>query len=455
MKARLALALAVLAASPALASEHISFNFHGPLKKALHEIADKGEINLVIKGNLEEPAELLLKDVTPEEALQSLADAYHLQLDHKGKVWTVVAAAAPAAPAPPAAAAPPAPPTPAEAPEEPEEPDEAEESEPAADVTAKVDIPSAGKKKHLKIHLRHHHHGNDYSVMGSGDIAEGTTVGDAVAMGGNLAVHGTVEGDAVAVGGNLDVFGTVNGSANAIGGTVHVHPDATIAGDVSAVGGSIISDEGCNIEGDRHQLAKGAVGQSLSRVVQGLEEDDSEPDDAHPAAVSARASTSTVLGFLVRFALLFSLGFLFMIFAPNRMKQLEQEIQGNPLRCGLTGFVGVFAIVGLTLILTITLVGIPFVVLLYLVLAVGLAMGFSAVASDIGMRLPFFRGRKTQALVLAVGLALMLLAGLIPVVGPIALTLTGLIALGAIIRTRFGGGRRQGLPEQIPTAVGT
>jgi len=139
------------------------------------------------------------------------------------------------------------------------------------------------------------------------------------------------------------------------------------------------------------------------------------------------------------------------------MRQIESELREDPFRCGLTGIVGVLALFTLSLILAITslvLIGIPFLVGLWIAICVGMVMGITAVASTIGLRLPFLRGRKTQALVLAVGLLIMLLVAKIPVLGPLAMTGVSLVALGALIRTRFGGGRRQGLPERIEAPVG-
>jgi hypothetical protein len=58
------------------------------------------------------------------------------------------------------------------------------------------------------------------------------------------------------------------------------------------------------------------------------------------------------------------------------------------------------------------------------------------------------RGRKTQAVVLALGLLVLLTVGAIPGIGPLLMTLATLVAFGAVIRTRFGN-RPRGMPEPI------
>jgi len=137
------------------------------------------------------------------------------------------------------------------------------------------------------------------------------------------------------------------------------------------------------------------------------------------------------------------------MFAPKPMKQLESEIRRDPLRCGLTGLLGSLAIAGLAVLLTVLIIGIPFMFVLVLLTAVGVAMGFSALASEVGTRLPVLRAsRKTQAAVLALGILVLLVVQLIPVLGPLALTAAGFIALGATIRTRFGTRPRE-FPEPV------
>ena len=87
----------------ALAAGPISVEQHGTLREALNTIATKGGINLVITGDLSQPAEVVLKDVTAEEAIEAVAAAYSLEVSKQGKVWVLKPkAAAVVAPTPPA-----------------------------------------------------------------------------------------------------------------------------------------------------------------------------------------------------------------------------------------------------------------------------------------------------------------------------------------------------------------
>ena len=107
------LVLATLTAAPT-----ISVEFHGTLRDALREVAHKGGLNLVATGELDSNAEVVLKDVSAEEALTSIAAAYELQVKHEGKLWVVKpkGEAAAVAPMPPMKPLAPLPPVPALAP---------------------------------------------------------------------------------------------------------------------------------------------------------------------------------------------------------------------------------------------------------------------------------------------------------------------------------------------------
>ncbi len=274
-----------------------------------------------------------------------------------------------------------------------------------------------------------HHGDNDFVTYGSGgpaEIKEGQTVDNAVVYGGTLTVNGHVEGDAVVFGGNL-----------------HLGKTAVIEGDMVSLGGTITRDEGSVVEGDVVSMNGLGIGRLVTGLKHGpsvhVDSDDGDRGGHHGASLP---------GFLVWFAAMFGTGFFAMMLAPNRMKQVENELHRDPLKCGLTGLIALVAIVPLTVLLAVTIVGIPVAVLLWVVAPVAALLGLAVVASEIGLRLPIFRGRKTQAVVLALGTLVILLVGLIPFVGPVVVFILGLLGLGAIVRTRFGI-RPKGFPEPV------
>ena len=73
-------------------------------------------------------------------------------------------------------------------------------------------------------------------------------------------------------------------------------------------------------------------------------------------------------------------------------------------------------------------------------------MGMLAVANTLGSRIPLRRFKRTQALVLAVGLLAMMLISMVPVLGPMLLFSALCVSYGAIIRTRVGQRALTGVP---------
>lgn len=71
--------------------------------------------------------------------------------------------------------------------------------------------------------------------------------GDAIAVGGSAYVDGTVEGDVIVLGGTIDVRGHVTGSVRANGGNVRLHSTAVVDGDASAVGGIVTQEPGASV----------------------------------------------------------------------------------------------------------------------------------------------------------------------------------------------------------------
>ncbi len=414
---------------------------------------------MVVRGDLDEDAEVFFQNVPADEALETLARAYGLSLEKRGNIYSLrphaegsppprlvgpmppLPPGAPMAPVPPVPPVPPMPPMPHmghSTPPSDSDQDSADEPDEDADEDADAlppqgleeklgrlkDLKDLKDLKELKEVLKFHRRAK------GGDSSDRQTVGT-----GNVTVEEDQEvDDAVAYGGSLNIKGHVRNDAVAFGGNVQLGPHAVVGGDAVAFGGSVERETGAKVHGQT--LSFGGKSGGL-----GFAEKKARPVEKHRG--------SSIFWLLVQFAVYFALGFVFIMFAPMPMKQLESEIRRDPLRCGLTGLLGALAIGGLAILLTIIVIGIPFTLVLLIVTAVGIAMGFSALASELGTRLPVLRAsRKTQAAVLALGIVVLLIIQLIPVLGPLVLTAASFIALGATIRTRFGT-----RPREFPEAV--
>ncbi len=448
----------------ASSSKRISIQYRGRLNDALKKIAAEGGINLVASGDLNQDAEVYLKGVSPEEALRTVATAYHLKIDQSGSIWTLRPMTDEERLAPPAPT-PPSPPAPREAESTPPEPNSSPDKEEspaseramrdAAEAIAKSHAepprpvnPKLLKKTIKDIKQRHRHPGsNDRVANGSLVIGEGETVRNATAFGGSLVVNGTVTGDAAALGGSVTVNGHVSGGATAIGGSVHLGPNAVVENDVVAIGGDVTKDEGAEIGGGSSSAIAGIRFDKLMASLRDLPRGSNDGEGASPRRWS-HGSSFSFPSFLIWFAFFFAVGLMLMVFAPNRMHQIETDLKSEPLKCGLAGLVGFIALIPLLIMLAITVVGLLVVPVVLFLACLGVAMGMSAVANEIGMKLPFFRGRKTQALVLAVGTGVLLLVAQVPYLGSLAIMVLMVLAFGAAIRTRFGQAPK-GIPQPI------
>jgi hypothetical protein len=308
--------------------------------------------------------------------------------------------------------------------------------------------------KRTREEMRRKRHSGGRNLVARGqniEIKEGQNVESAVVYGGNMVVHGHVEDDAVVFGGNLEVQGHVEGDAVAFGGNVILGPNAQVEGDVSSFGGVVERSDGSEVEGSIESFGGAGIGSMVAKEIKkGMKEQRNPKAEADEAEAREDDDDGMGLaGFILTFALMFGLGFLGQMFFPARMKQLGEEIRRKPVQTGVTGFLGVFALAILSLVLTITIIGIPAVLVLWMAAPLAVALGYAAVASEVGSRLPVLRGRKTQAVVLALGLLVMMVIGAIPVLGALFTVVVCLMALGAVIRTRFGNLRPRGIPEPI------
>lgn len=422
------------------ASAPISVDFRGTLGQALNEIASKGGVNLIATGELNVPAEVHLKDVTAEEALEALVKVHGLELHREGKLLIVKQASVVVPPAPPVPAAPPVPsvavappalpPVPPAASSGAADPDrleaEAEKLQERAEKLREAKEAEEERLEHAtavamkaksKVHAFKHGNGSNMSSTGPIVVPDGEVVDDVVSFGGSVTL-----GDGVIADGDVVAFG----------GDVVLGDGTIVDGDAVAFGGTVRKGDGALVKGEEVSFSSGG----LKPMVGAL---------PTVKSIEKEQEGSRVAAFFIFFATFFGLGFLAMMFAPNRMRNIEAEIKAEPVKSGLAGLLGLIGIGPLSVLLFITVIGIPVVFVMWLVGVFALMMGMLALANTLGARFPIARLRRTQAAVLAAGLMVMMLLSMVPVLGPLLLTGAICVSLGAIIRTRVGQ-RALGMP---------
>jgi hypothetical protein len=476
----------ILLAFVVSASPSISLQFEGPLKAGLKAVADKGGLNVIVVGNLDEPAQIHLAGVSAEEALETVAKVYQLEVTKQGKLYVLRRVAGSAeTPVSPAIPTPPTPPSPPMALSGSGSKDssietlEAEMKKLAAEqrrlerlsdtLESKAGLGASQLEKEARrieqeleakeaeIEARAEALEAQVEAEAEKALAEAEAEAeaaeadaealkdsrDSTSRGAPLVVEASKPvQNAVAYGGPVIVErgARVFGDAVAFGGDVVVKDKAHIGGDAVSFGGRVIREGSAKIGGEEVSFGGSGLATSMAtHAVKATRAVEKKSDD-EPSGLS-------IAGFLVRFVVMFVFGFLLMVFAPQRMKGLETAIRNQPAVSGAIGLLAFLGLVPVTVFLLVTIIGIPVAALMWLAMTFVVPMGLAAIANTIGSMVPLGRVRRTQALVLAVGILVLLLSSHVPFLGPLLFSVAACVGLGAVVRTRVGS-----MPKGLPVA---
>jgi hypothetical protein len=172
------------------------------------------------------------------------------------------------------------------------------------------------------------------------------------------------------------------------------------------------------------------------------------PGSMPPAAIATHGGEARGGGFFgtvvetaeagLRYALLFLGALLFAFFAPERFGRLHQAVRRAPLRSIAGGTVGMIAGSLLTLVLCITIIGLPVAFVLVVAGFVAACAGLATVAHLIGQALPLRALEDKPVLRLGAGILALFVVTRVPFFGWLAFLLALAIGLGAVLLTRFG-----------------
>ena len=326
----------------------------------------------------------------------------------------------------------------------------------------------------------------DVIAAGGEVVAEGDIGGGVTAMGGSVTLDGSVSGDALvaggeivadgAIGGKLRMMGgdvlsraEVAGSLLAAGGNVVLHSLSRVAGNARLAGGDVDVhgnlgghlevwgrdiDIGGEIVGDVTLrgvdiaiLSSARIGGDLT--YRSAKEADIHPDaqiagdvtfiySESPARMTGGAMLAFGISWLVFLASLMLLGTVLVLLLPRFTITAARTIGGAPWKSLGLGFA--LAVGGpiATLILAVTVVGLSVSVVSGAVYMAAIAFGYfvSAIAlGRFGARLFHRSGDDTtwgRIAVLAVGIVVLGLAGLVPVLGVVTTFAALVFGVGAL-----------------------
>ncbi|MCB1055583.1 MAG: polymer-forming cytoskeletal protein, partial [Acidobacteria bacterium] len=215
-------------------------------------------------------------------------------------------------------------------------------------------------------------------------VDRGEVVENAVVFGGPLEVDGEVLDAAVAFGGDVHIRGRVLGDVTSMGGSIYLEDGSEVQGDVVSVGGQVERSPGARVFGEISEAGFGWKG------VQFNPGHWFDPDNwaGGPRTHWPVWGFFDLGGDFAKLFLLAALVALALFLARDYVQRVAAVIREEPWKAGLTGLGGcclwfpAFLIV--SVILAITIIGLPVVGLLLLATFVAALLGYAAVAYQVG-----------------------------------------------------------------------
>ena len=301
---------------------------------------------------------------------------------------------------------------------------------------------------------------DDLIVSGGTVRVLGKVTGDLIVAGGTVDAFGPVGGDLIAAGGTVDVRGPVTGSVIAAAGTLDLN--AEVGRNLTAAGGTLLINAGTRVARDLSLCGGDAtvsatVGRNLliqtramhltnsTHVAGNMTAMTNHPEIASGAVIlgqrtitpfphqfaarksfAARALMKVFMGIALLLA-----GIVFVAIAPRLTGETQTAILQHPGGSLLAGLVILLIGVPLFILLCITLIGIPLALIWLWIYGTALFLSpifLAIIAGRAILRRPADHGY----LALLIGVALLVVARLIPVIGFLVILAAVLFGLGGL-----------------------
>ena len=287
-------------------------------------------------------------------------------------------------------------------------------------------------------------------------VVRGTINGDIICAGQTLTVSGAVSGNIRAVGQLIEVAGPVRRNITAAGQTITMTPGAVISGEVLAAGqtvalGSTIGrdvmayaqkvslGEKARISGDLTYTSVGELTQATGAAVTGTithllppKDDWSKPAVKKDWMPKQKPWAQSAVGSIIFYLIV---GAAVVFIGPKYATRVTEQMQTRPLVGGLVGFLSFMVVPMMIIMMAITLIGIPFAMIVGLLFGLAVLICRVYVALIAGERVLGLFGRKkpqvlTQALV---GIPVLWFLFHVPVLGWILSALAVFWGMGGIV----------------------
>ncbi|PID35990.1 MAG: hypothetical protein CR993_07445 [Rhodobacterales bacterium] len=285
--------------------------------------------------------------------------------------------------------------------------------------------------------------GGDVYAAGQTIELDGPVAGSVTAMGQNVRISEPVSGNVRIGAGDIALDAPVAGSA--VIGAEFIALDGVISGDLALSGDEMDWGKNARVEGVLHLYHDDPESLDVPERVADTVEFHKARDfetvadvPAHRKPSPVRKFMSFVSGIVITALLIFILAAL----APNWMMTMRERALDNPMRTGFMGLIGLSALIGSVVFLTMTGIGIiliPFVILGAVALGV---LGYLIGTYTLGVWAVDAAGRgmpennTDRALAALSGAALVTLLGFVPWLGWLFSMVVFFLGAGALV-TRF------------------
>ena len=215
---------------------------------------------------------------------------------------------------------------------------------------------------------------------------------DVTSIGGGIKVDGEVRGDAVAIGGEAKIDGRVTGEVVAIGGDVELGPGAEVLGDIVTVGGRVSREEGATVLGEISEVDWGDFEWDWDGDWFDGWRGDWFPNVGERPPFFRVGKVFEFVRAIIFTGLLIVLSGLVLLVSPKGVDRVRSAAVSDPLIMLVVGF-GIEllilpALIVASILLAVTVIGIPFAILLWpaalVALALALVLGYTGVAAAAG-----------------------------------------------------------------------
>ncbi len=226
----------------------------------------------------------------------------------------------------------------------------------------------------------------------------------------------------VVIGGSATIEGRVTDAVVAIAGSIYLKPGAVVDGDVVAVGGTVHKEGEVRVGGEQVSLGIPSLG------------------NLRFGGLPLLGGNWMRFNFSVwRIMAIVFLGWVTYWLFPKHANQVTAAIAADPAKSVLFGLLGYLALIPLSIMFVISLVGIPLVPVLWLAVFAARFLGQVALGLVTGSFLAERLNLQTSEIYqVLLGLFALGLLVALPVVGGLASLFYGMVGFGAVIWTRFG-----------------